>query len=195
MLLDDYMPESDVRASHAIRIAASTEQVYACLWTADFDHWGLTRALYALRALPMVATAPREAWRRARVELRPHRVTLDDVLAGGFTLLGERPGEELVLGTVGRFWRAGGETRPSSPALFREPSPPGTAKAAWSFAVGRRPGGGVELRTETRVLCSDAASRRRFRAFWLLIRPFSGLIRREMLAAVRSAAESDQPGR
>lgn len=69
LLLDDYMPESDVRASQAIRIAASTERVYACLWTADFDHWGLTRALYALRALPMVATAPREAWRRVRVEL------------------------------------------------------------------------------------------------------------------------------
>jgi hypothetical protein len=195
MLLDDWMPESDVRASHATRIAASPERVYACLRTADFDHWGLTRALYALRALPTFAAAPRETWRRVRAELRPHRVTLDDVLAGGFTLLGERPGEELVLGTMGRFWRAGGETCPISPARFREPAPAGTAKAAWSFAVGRRPGGGAELRTETRVLCADGATRRRFRAFWLVIRPFSGLIRREMLAAVRSAAESNRRGR
>jgi hypothetical protein len=128
------------------------------------------------------------------VALRPHRVTLDDMLAGGFTVLAERPGEELVLGTVGRFWRGGGETRQVSPACFREPAPPGTAKAAWSFAVDRRPGG-AELRTETRVLCADAAARRRFRAYWLLIRPFSGLIRREMLAAVRSAAESDHRDR
>ena len=116
------------------------------------------------------------------------------MLEEGFTLLGEQPGEELVLGTVGRFWHGGGETRPISPARFREPTPPGTAKAAWSFAVDRRPGG-TELRTETRVLCADAAARRRFRAYWLLIRPFSGLIRREMLAAVRSAAESSQRGR
>lgn len=195
MLLDDFMPESDVRTSHAIRIAASPERVYACLWTADLDRWGLTRALYALRALPRVAAAPRETWRRVRVELRPHRVTLDDMLADGFALLGERPGEEFVLGTVGRFWRAGGETRPISPARFREPTPPGTAKAAWSFAVSRRPSGGTELRTETRVVCADAAARRRFRAFWLLIRPFSDLIRREMLAAVRRAAESNQRGR
>jgi hypothetical protein len=129
------------------------------------------------------------------VQLRPHRIALDDMLGEGFTLLGEQPGEELVLGTVGRFWRGGGETRPVSPASFREPAPPGTAKAAWNFAVGRRPGGGTELRTETRVLCADAASRRRFRAFWLVIRPFSGLIRREMLAAIRSAAESNQRGR
>ena len=107
-------------------------------------------------------------------------------------MLGERPGEELVLGTVGRFWRSGGETRLTSAAHFREPTPPGTAKAAWSFAVHRRPDG-TELRTETRVLCADAAGRR-FRAYWLLIRPFSGLIRREMLAAVREAAESNQQG-
>jgi hypothetical protein len=189
MLLNEFMPESDVRAGYGIRIAASPERVYACLRTANFDHWGLTRALYALRLLPAFGAAPRQMWRRARAELRPHRVTLDDLLAGGFTVLGERPGEELVLGTVGRFWRARGELWPVSPARFREPAPPGTAKAAWNFAVGRRPDGGTELRTETRVLCADAASRRRFRAYWLVIRPFSGLIRREMLAAVRSAAE------
>jgi hypothetical protein len=99
-----------------------------------------------------------------------------------------------VLGTVGRFWRAAGELHAVNPTSFREPSPPGTAKAAWSFTVNRRPGGAV-LRTETRVLCADAATRRRFRAYWLAIRPFSGLIRRELLAAVRSAAESDQRGR
>jgi hypothetical protein len=194
MLLDDFMPEFDVRIRQAIRIAASPERVYACLWTTDFDHWGLTRSLHGLRALPGLTAAPRETWRRVRVELRPHRIALDDMQEEGFTLLGERPGEELVLGTVGRFWHGGGETRPISPALFREPTPPGTAKAAWSFTVGRQPSG-AELRTETRVLSADAAARRRFRAYWFLIRPFSGLIRREMLAAVRSAAESNQRGR
>jgi hypothetical protein len=189
------MTESDVRARYATRIVASPERVYACLWTADFDHWGLTRALYALRALPTIVAAPRETWRRVRVELRPHRITLDDMLAEGFTLLGERPDKELMLGTVGRFWRTRGELRATSPARFREPPSPGTAKAGWNFAVDRRPGGDTELRTETRVLCADVATRRRFRAYWLLIRPFSSLIRREMLAAVRSAAASNQRGR
>jgi len=188
------MPGYDVRTSHAVRVAAPPERVYARLWTADFDHWGITRALYALRVLPAVAAAPHESWLRVRLTLRRRHFTLDDMLAGGFTVLAERPGEELVVGTVGRFWRAVGELRPISPASFCEPAPPGTAKAAWSFAVDRRPGG-CELRTETRVLCADAGARLRFRAYWLGIRPFSGLIRREMLAAVRSAAESDQHGR
>jgi hypothetical protein len=49
MLLDDYLPEFDVRRSYAARIAASPARVYASLWTANFDHRGLTRALYAVR--------------------------------------------------------------------------------------------------------------------------------------------------
>jgi hypothetical protein len=192
MLLDDYLPEFDVRTSYAVRIVASPERVYASLRTANFDQWGLTRALYALRALPTFPTAPRDTWGRFREELVRQRFTLEDMLAGGFTLLAARPPEELVLGSVGRFWRARGELCATSPAHFREPAPPGTAKAAWNFAVVRHSDGVTELRTETRVLCADVTTRRRFRAYWTLIRPFSGLIRREMLAAVRSAAESPQ---
>ena len=114
------------------------------------------------------------------------------MLSEGFTLLEERPGEELLLGTVGRFWLSRGELCATSPDRFRAPSPSGTAKAAWNFAVSTQVDGATELRTETRVLCADAATRRRFRAYWMLIKPFSGLIRQEMQAAVRSAAESVQ---
>src|SRR5712692_4099350 len=153
---------------------------------------GVTRALYAVRTLPSFPARPRETWRRFCDELLRKCFTLDGMLSEGFALLEERPGEELVLGTVGRFWRARGELCATSPDRFRAPAPSGTAKAAWNFEVGMRADGATELRTETRVLCADAATRRRFRAYWMVIRPFSGLIRQEMLAAVRSAAESRQ---
>ncbi|HTF68138.1 MAG TPA: hypothetical protein VK638_36210 [Edaphobacter sp.] len=192
MLLDNYLPEFDVRTSYATRIAASPARVYASLWTANFDHWGITRALYAVRTLPSFPSQPRETWRRFRDELFRQRFTLDEMLLEDFALLEEQPGEELVLGTVGRFWRARGELCATSPVQFRATAPSGTAKAAWNFEVGIRADGATELRTETRILCADVATRRRFRAYWMLIRPFSGLIRQEMLAAVRSAAESDQ---
>jgi hypothetical protein len=195
MLLDDYLPEFDVRTSYATRIAASAERVYASLQTANFDYWGFTRALYALRVLPAFPMSPRETWRRFREALGRQHAGLDDMLAGGFTLLGERPREELVLGTVGRFWRIRGELLATDPKRFRDPAPPGTAKAAWNFSMGRSSDGATELRTETRVLCADSAARRRFRAYWILIRPFSGLIRCEMLAAIRSTAESAEQGR
>jgi hypothetical protein len=190
MLLDDFLPEFDVRTRHVIRVAASQEHVYACLRTADFNHWGLTRALYALRTLPALPNAPVETWRRFMKELQRQHFKLEDLLANGFTVLGEESGEELVLGTVGRFWRARGQLCATSPERFVQPAPPGTAKAAWSFTVGQRSNGGIEVGTETRVLCADSVTRWTFRAYWTLIRPFSGLIRREMLAAVRLQAET-----
>jgi hypothetical protein len=195
MLLDDYLPTFDVSARYATRIAAPPERVYACLRTAAFDHRGVTHLLFALRALPTLASAPRETWQRVRAELVPGRVILDDLLARGFSLLGERPEAELLLGTVGMFWRAHEEFHPTSPARFVAPMPPGAAKAAWNFTVRRCPDGGTELRTETRVVCADAASRRRLRAYWLLINPGFGLIRREMLAAVRGAAAGQRRDR
>src|SRR5215813_13142296 len=58
MLLDDFLPKFDVRTHHAIRVAAPPEHVYACLWSTNFDHWGITRALYALRTLPTFFSSP-----------------------------------------------------------------------------------------------------------------------------------------
>jgi hypothetical protein len=87
MLLDDYLPEFDVRTSYATRIAASPARIYASLWTANFDHWGVTRTLYAVRTLPSFPARPRETWRRFRDELFRQRFTLDDMLSEGFALL------------------------------------------------------------------------------------------------------------
>ena len=195
MLLDELLPAFDVRTHHVIRVDAPAGHVYASLWVTNFDHWGVTRTLYAIRALPALAVAPANTWTSFRRQLRLHQFTLQDLLGHGFGLLGEQAGEELVIGTVGRFWRARGQLCATTGAAFAQPASPGTAKAAWSFAVRQHPHGGTELRTETRVLCADAASRSRFRAYWTLIRPFSGLIRREMLAAVRVHAEETRPVR
>lgn len=189
MLLDEYLPQFDVRIRCATRIVASSATVYASLWTTNFDHWGVTRSLYAVRTLPSFPSRPVKTWHRFYDQLFRRRFTLDQMLLEGFALLDERRGEELVLGTIGRFWRARGELRAPNPVQFRAPAPAGTAKAAWSFEVGAQANGATELKTETRVLCADAATRRRFCAYWILIKPFSGLIRQEMLAAVRSTAE------
>jgi hypothetical protein len=49
---------------------------------------------------------------------------------------------------------------------------------------------GTRLATETRVHADNAAARRRFQLYWLLVGPFSALIRRRWLAAARRAAEA-----
>src|SRR5437879_10984837 len=81
MLLDDYLPEFDVRTSYATRIVAPPARVYASLWTANFDYWGVTRALYAARTLPSFLARPRETWRRFHDELFRKRFTLDAMLS------------------------------------------------------------------------------------------------------------------
>jgi hypothetical protein len=63
------------------------------------------------------------------------------------------------------------------------------AKAVWNFSVAAGAAGQpVRLLTETRVVCSDAASRHKFGLYWMLIGPFSGLIRTVMLRAISRAA-------
>jgi len=46
------------------------------------------------------------------------------------------------------------------------------------------------LTTETRVLCSGTAALRSFKRYWLVVGPFSGLIRRHILRAIARVAEA-----
>jgi len=57
----------------------------------------------------------------------------------------------------------------------------------WAVPIG---GDATRLATETRVHAADSAARRRFQLYWLVVGPFSALIRRRWLASARRAAES-----
>lgn len=183
MLIDDFLPAFDVTERHQIIIQAPPAQVYHALRTADFGRPLLVRTLLALRALP--------SWlRRPRRHRGQRQITLATFLQNGFVLLAVRPGQEIVLGLVGRFWTPTGGLEQSGPEAFQSESRPGLAKAAWNFTF--EPfGQATKVVTETRVQCTDGQSRRRFRAYWLLIRPFSGLLRRLMLRTLRQAAEGE----
>jgi hypothetical protein len=145
----------------------------------------LVRLLFAVRSLPA-----RLAGKRGLPA--DSAVALYEQLARRFVPLAEDPGREVVVGGIGQMWRlAGGD----SPAFrdasgfvgFREP---GYAKVATNFSA--LPLGDItELRTETRVLTTDPASRRAFGRYWRIIRPWSGLIRRSWLRAARRRAERD----
>src|SRR5688500_7344377 len=102
-----------------------------------------------------------------------------------FCILAEDPPWEIVLGIEGPFWKPSCKLTPVDAESFRRPVPRGTARAAWNFAVERRGDGTALVSTETRVLCADW----RFRAYWLVVRPFSGLIRRLMLRTIRKEAQ------
>ena len=69
--------------------------------------------------------------------------------------------------------------QPDLVEFFVDFSVPGWAKMILNFRAAAG-----ELTTETRVLLTDDGSRRAFRRYWLVIRPFSGVIRRRWLAAI-----------
>lgn len=179
MLLDDVMPVYDVSESHRTVVDAPPERVYAALWKITLRDLPLARLLLAIRSLPALVS------RRGRSP-SGEKGLIAGMLDRGFILLAEEPGRELVVGTIGRFWKA---LPPRAPTIgdarefltFDELT---FAKAAMNFHLAGV-GGRTELTTETRVLTTDPDARRKFRRYWFLIRPGSGAIRRAVLRAVR----------
>jgi hypothetical protein len=184
MKLDELMPHADVAARYETPVHASLERTRAAMRTADFSKLPLTRALMGLRKL---------GWGRQKAE---QAATQEERLrAAGFIAIPTGSENEVMLGVVGRFWRPDsgtlcGLTAEEIIAFERE----GYAKALWNFTVEPVEEGLTRLATETRVLAYGRAARRKFRAYWLLVGPFSGLIRKEMLRMVKRRAETKIPG-
>jgi hypothetical protein len=82
------------------------------------------------------------------------------------------PGEGVAVSVKGQFWRFRG----------RGPEPAATAIVRFRVADGL-------LSTETHVDVPPA-SRRRFVRYWRIVRPFSGLIRTQVLQAAKRRAEA-----
>ena len=160
------MPDPDVLSRHAIRIAASPAHVCAVARSFDAGRLPLVRVLMGLRTFGRRRTGGRT----------------------GFTLVAERPGEEIVFGLMGRFWTLTPVVVPAGADRFLSPPPAGLAQAVWSFRV-TPSGSGTELSTETRVRCGDPDARRKFLRYWRIIRLGSGWIRGSILRGIRATAE------
>ena len=182
MILDRVLPRYDVSERHARTLGVSLDVAWRALWSADLAGGAVVRLLMGLRALPAALLGP-DTLRRT-----PRRVRLEELIAFGFGKLAEEPGREVVLGIEGRFWRPLGNLDPFDRTSFERPVEPGRARAAWSFALEPAGVGRTRLTTETRVLCGDPRSRRKFKLYWLLVRPGSGWIRRAILASVAREA-------
>jgi hypothetical protein len=190
-VLDRLVPSFQAVERHSTTIAASADHVWAALAQVTVGELRLFRLLMGLRVLPgRLVGCPRA------------RFDADEPLLGwavrfGFTILGEEVRRELVVGAIGQPWRlvggramaiAGGDD-------FAAFDQTGYAKMAANFRLAPIAGGrAIQLSTETRVACTDAASARRFARYWWLIRPASGTIRRSWLAAIKRHAEQHENG-
>ncbi len=99
-----------------------------------------------------------------------------------------------VGGAIARPWQRQPERRDiASLSEFARFDDPGWTKYLTDFHLEPRDGG-VQVSTETRGYSTNDRARRRFALYWALIRPASGLVRRDMLATVgRLATSIPQP--
>ncbi len=183
MMIDSYLPAFDVHERHALAVAAPPGKIFAALHQMDFSRSPVIRALFALRGLPAIFRKQRQNQAAAL------GLNLQGLLKSGFILLGEIPEREMVLGLIGKFWTATGCVQKINAQQFHDFNTPGFAKTVWNFSLTPISATQTLLATETRVLCLDETSRRRFRFYWTFVRPFSGWIRREALRCLRHHAE------
>jgi hypothetical protein len=179
--LEAALPDFGWREYHETTIAAPPERVRDALLSLEISDLRLTAFLVAIRTLPTLLTGRRPLGAGAGT-------LLEELGSAGFVVLRDSE-SELVLGVVGRFWGLRATPlRLAGVQAFEEFAEPGYARAVWNFRFEPLENG-TRLSTETRIQATDAAARRAFGRYWRIIQPGSGLIRREMLAAVRRRAE------
>lgn len=169
-------PQPDFSSHHSTTVAAPAERCYRCLQEVDIGGSLATRSLLAARGLRGLRT-------------------LQGAKQMGFVVLDEDPPHHMVLGLVGRPWRPSGGLQRLSAAGFDSFDRPGFVKVTWAFTFEPTPGG-CAVATSTRIFATDDPARRRFRLYWRVIGPFSGVLRRSMLRSIKACAEAPtQPQR
>lgn len=177
--LDDFLPAYETHERHSLAIKASPECVDRTVREVTLAEIPVARALFALRSLGRASA-------KARVPL------ITSMLRQG-VLLEDVPGEGLVLGLTGQFWRLRGGSVPDRPRTvdeFLTYDRQDVAKAVMDLRVHATGEARCLLSTETRVHVPDAAARRRFSRYWRVVEPFSGLTRILLLRAARRRAEA-----
>lgn len=169
MMIDRYLPVYDFREYHDRNIEGEIDRVYDIVRNFRFANSRVTELLLRLRGFSS------------------GRLSLQNVLDAGFLLLEERTNDEIVLGLAGKFWTPSGCLQRLTPDEFRNFRTEGFARAAWNFRFVPGRIGTTRLSTETRTLCHDPKSKKLFSFYWFFIRPFSGVIRREMLRSIQQS--------
>jgi hypothetical protein len=198
-LAEEFLPAYDV--SDAVATVAETNRRTAWEALLDVDLLRLGREtplvgmLGALRMLPEVVGHLLHGERPARPSesMRLRDLPSIPMQEGGWILLGERPGEEIALGLVGKLWRpviefAGIETADE----FRAFDDPGFAKTVYDLSVTELEPKRTLLSGLMRTATTDEHARRWFRRYWTFgIGSGAHVLVGSLLDSARRAAEGD----
>lgn len=171
MLAEKYLPQFHHRSQHSILIRATPPKILAAADQLDLHDSAIIRFLFMLRGMPS------------------HTLDRKGLESEKFITL-EITDHELIMGIIGQFWKAKGNLLTFKPEEFVPFNDRGFAKGIWHFQITPQSDTNFRLTTETRILCTDDASRKKFSRYWFVIRPFSGLIRSQILKLIKKKAEN-----
>lgn len=167
-LIDDVLPRAPFRHAERVLVAAPTDVAYAAARAVDLEQLPVMKAMLTARSLPerLLGLGGERAGRRRRSS------TIDRLpeLHHGMMIVGEQPGQELVIGAIGRFWLARVEPGLVAPESFTGFDAPGFGKLAWSVRVDPGALDGSWVSFELRGDGTDAGSRQQLGRTWGVIR-------------------------
>jgi hypothetical protein len=182
-MMNQFMPEYRLRQIDRVRVKSRSDQAWALLRNFDLNELPLSHLLFDLRNFPHWVI---ESFREQRLGPEYSGKINDFTGPGrGFQILSETPGVEIVIGSIGKFWRPDIFWAKLTPENFSSFSEPGFGKLVWSLRIDPDAHGGSWMSWELRVTTTDAASWRSFRTYWLAIGSFSHGLRKLALRHFR----------
>ncbi len=178
--LDPFIPVPVARERFAVSVRAPATQVYDVATTFDMQSLWSVRTIFQMRERIM----------GSRPGVRVPRGFLDELRQLGWGCLLERPGELFVGGAVCQPWLADVKFRSVPTEKFAAFAEPDLVKIAWTLETRSLGPSLTELSSETRVVATDQAARRRFLAYWRWARVGIYSIRWLLLPAIRTRAEA-----
>ncbi len=169
-LIDKYLPEYTFNEYHDIIVNCPIEDAYKAAKDFDMSKSKLINVLFNLRGMPT-----------KRMNLQGF---VSDV---GFTNIEERVPFENLIG----FWVRTIKIEPiTNHSDFINNTISAKVKVVWNFSFEKLNSGQTKVSTETRVLCVAPITKITFGLYWIIIKPFSGVIRKKMLQIIKQDSET-----
>jgi hypothetical protein len=169
-LIDKYMPKYSFNEYHETVINNSIEKVYETARNFDLSKSNLIKWLFKIRGLPT-----------KRMHLQNF---ISDI---GFTNIEENIPAENLIG----FWARYKIEPITSYDDFINDTISARVKVVWNFFLEELGSKQIRLSTETRVLCITPSAKVTFGLYWMIIKPFSGVIRNKMLQIIKQDSDTD----
>jgi hypothetical protein len=164
MLLNKYLPQFQFNEIHTTIVKGNSIDSYNATMELDLSDSKIITILFRLRCLPFANKKLAEVTKDMR-----------------FTLLEEIRYSEFLYA----FWFTTKTEWIEDKNEFEKNNSKNSAKVGWSFRFNERSDSTTEIITETRILCLNTKTKYLFSIYWFFIKPFSGLIRLEMLRLIK----------